>query len=217
MKKVAFLVASSPTDAFYSQIAALAARLQRLAWSRWRPRVHVFVGGDRTRDTGPDWRPYLPDVEIHWTSDQRFSREGDWAQSDDAFRFAPSDAELLVALDADTFPITDLEPLLERVLATGAVAGCIAHYPTVLDFEFDARSSRFTLRSHSNDLLDAWARLAEGLIDVPLDFAYTHPLMGPDCPVRERISPFYVNFGLVVFPREAFDLVAPRYLDIRPS
>jgi hypothetical protein len=219
LRKVAFLIAASPIDAFYSQIAALAARLRSLAWSNWQPSVHVFVGADRRRDRVVEWLPYLEDVDIWWTSKARFTREGDWAQSDDAIRFAPRDADVLVALDADTFPVTGFETMLNRVHDTGAVAGVIAHYPTVLDFEFDTTSNTSSVRTGTGarreSLRDAWARLAQGLTDVPLDFAHTHTLIGPDRPSEHRLTPFYLNFGVVVFPREAFDAVAPRYLRMR--
>ena len=46
MRTVAFLIAASPNDAFYSQIAAISAALRCLDWVRWRPSVHVFVGGE---------------------------------------------------------------------------------------------------------------------------------------------------------------------------
>jgi hypothetical protein len=221
MRKVAFLIAASPTDAFYSQIAALCARMRSLSWTRWEPSVHVFVGGDRRDDCLRGWLPYLTNVNICWTSESRFARESDWAQSDDAIRLAPRDADVLVALDADTFPITGFEPMLDRVHDTAAVAGVIAHYPTLLAFEFDVTSNTFSVRTGAGirreSLREAWSRLARGLTDVPLDFAHAHTLMGPERPPEHRLTPFYLNFGVVAFPRAAFDVVAPRYLTFRPQ
>jgi hypothetical protein len=210
VRSVAFLIAASPTDAFYSQIAALSTGLRRLAWSGWRPTVHVFVGGDRGSDPISGWLPYLKDVDVLWTSEARFASEGDWAQSDDAIRFAPRDVDVLVALDADTFPVSGFESVLDRVHETTAVAGVIAHYPTLLD-------SSVQLPERDESLREAWTRLARGLTDVPLDFAYSHTLMGPERLPEHRLTPFYLNFGVVAFPRAAFDLVAPRYLAFRPQ
>ena len=210
MRKVAFLIAASPTDAFYSQIAALCARMRSLNWTRWEPSVHVFVGGDRRDDCVRDWLPYLTNVDICWTSESRFARDGDWAQSDDAIRFAPRDADVLVALDADTFPITGFESMLDRVHDTAAVAGVIAHYPVLREFSPEGGT-------HAESLRDAWTRLGRTVTDAPLDFAYAHTLMGPEQPPEQRLTPFYLNFGVVAFPRAAFDLVAPRYLTFRPQ
>ena len=214
MRKVAILIAASPTAAFYSQVAALSRRLRAFRWSHWEPSVHVYVGGDRERDPYGEWRPYLRDVEIAWTSESRFARAGDWAQSDDAFRFAPRDADVLVAMDADTFPITSPEPLLDRVYDSNAVAGVIAHYPPILDFVFDQTTYRFSARSDQS-IRATWARLSDGLVTAPLDFAYSHTLMDPQCSPQQRLTPFYLNFGMVLFPRVAFDQIAPRYLALR--
>ena len=214
MRNVAFLIAASPTDAFYSQIAALNARLRFLNWSKWRPSLHVFVGGDRRTDTVREWRSYLEGVRISWTEEERFAREGDWAQSDDVFRSVPSEADVLVTLDADTFPISGFESMLDRVAQTGAVAGVIAHYPPVLDTTPNATSGRLGLSGHMS-LSDLWNRLAAGLTDVPLDFAYEHSLLGPQHPPEHRRTPFYLNFGVVAFPRAAFTAIAPRYLSMR--
>jgi hypothetical protein len=219
MRKVAFLIAASPTDAFYSQIAALSAGLRALTWSHWEPSVHVFVGGDRRNDPVSGWLPYLQSVDISWTSEARFARDGDWAQSDDAFRFARRDVDALVALDADTFPVTGFESMLDRVHDTEAVAGVIAHYPPARDSTLDTASNGFSGRTgdepREESLGGAWTHFSRGLTDVPLDFAYTHTLMGPERPQEDRRTPFYLNFGVVAFPREAFDLVAPRYLAFR--
>jgi len=215
-RRVAILIAASPTDAFYSQVAALTRALRALTWTHWQLSVHVYLGGDRDRDSHLEWRPYLQDVELMWSSETRFARDSDWAQSDDAFRFAPRDVDLLVAMDADTFPVGNLEPLFDRVLATGAVAGAIAHYPTVQRFSFDPETHEFSKAPFQPPLRATWTRLAEGLITAPLDFAHAHTLMDPDRPPEERLAPFYLNFGVVLFPRAAFDAVAPRYLALRP-
>jgi hypothetical protein len=199
MRRVAVLVAASATTAFYSQVAVLRLALLRLRWSRWQPSVHVYVGGPLDSNALETWLPHLDGVEIHWTSAARFARDGDWAQSDEVFISAPPDADVLLAMDADTLPVDVLEPVLEQVQETGAVAGVIAHYPP-----FPA------------PICEAWERLATGLLDEPLDFPYTHTLMGVDSDATQRAAPFYLNFGVVFFPRDAFRHIAPRYLAIRP-
>lgn len=203
MPKVAILIAASATPAFYSQIGILNLALRKLPWSRWRPRVHVYIGGSRDVDADNEWLPRLNDLEMIWVPWERFEREGDWAQSDDVFRFAPSDADVLLAMDADTFPVADLECVLDRVLETGSIAGVIAHYPFP--------------RFPETSVREAWADVARGLVDVSLNFAFAHTLMGPDIPPAHRLTPFYLNFGFVLFPGAAFEEVAWRYLAIRPN
>ena len=84
-----------------------------------------------------------------------------------------------------------------------SVAGVIAHYPTVLNFAFDSQR-------------ETWTRLAEGLTHAELNFEFAHTLMASDAPDQHRLTPFYLNFGVVFFPRTAFQPVADRYLAIRP-
>jgi hypothetical protein len=163
----------------------------------------VYVGGPHDPTTLEEWRPHLHGVEIHWTSAARFALAGDWAQSDDVFVSAP-DADVLLAMDADTLPIDTLEPVLERVCETGAIAGVIAHYPPFPQ----------ALRPASNR--EEWRQLSQGLLDAPLDFSYSYTLMDAEVQAEQRATPFYLNFGVVFFPREAFRCIAPMYLAIRP-
>lgn len=202
MRKVAILIAASPTAAFYSQVAAMCRCLRQLNWSRWRPSVHVYVGGLHDRRVYDEWLPRLGGVKFIWASDERFARDGDWAQSDDVFRFAPHDADILLAMDADTLPVADLEDLLDRVDGAGAIAGVIAHYP-------------FPLHG-ATSLRQTWTDLARGLVNVPLEFTYAHTLLPGDAPEEQRLTPFYLNFGVVLFPRAVFEDVSAHYLRIRP-
>jgi hypothetical protein len=220
MPRVAILIAASPTRAFYSQLAAFSLAIRRITWSRWEPRVHVYIGGEYDPNAYADWRLHLREVDVSWVSHARFEREGDWAQSDDVFRFAPRDVDVLLAMDADTLPVVSLETVLDRVLETGSVAGALAHYP--VPHTFDVATSASSLQPGSSSfpdrsVRDSWERLARGLLDVPLEFRFCHSLMDPSSPDEHRHAPFYLNFGVVFFPAASFDDVARRYLTIRPT
>jgi hypothetical protein len=205
MPSVAILIAASPTPAFFSQVAAFSLALRKITWSRWEPRVHVYIGGAYDAAAHAHWRPYLHDVEVSWASEERFAHDGDWAQSDDAFRFAPRDVDVLLAMDADTLPVASLETVLEHVLETGSVAGTLAHYPMPAPLPLAARSVR-----------DDWERLARGLLDIPLEFGFSHSLMDARTYDEHRRAPFYLNFGVVFFPSASFDGVSRHYLKMRP-
>lgn len=214
MRTVDFLIAASPNDAFYSQIAALRLALRRLCWTGWEPRVHVFLGGGRQGDPIEAWRPHLDGVELHWTSDALFARDGDWAQSDDVFRHVP-DADLVVALDADTFPVQPFEVMLDRVRDTQTVAGVIAHFPPVHGLEYDAEGG-LRVRPGTPSNRETWSRLVDGLCAGHVSFTYTHSLLGPWVAHEYREAPFYLNFGMVAFTPEEFERIALRYLALRP-
>jgi hypothetical protein len=136
-------------------------------------------------------------------SEAHFAVDGDWAQSDDLLRCAPRDADVILTLDADTFPVASLTGVLDFVLQSGVVAGVIAHYPFPL---FPGSSAR-----------DGWRRVTDGIIDAPLDFAFSHTLMPPDTPAEQRLTPYYVNGGVVFFPRPRFEDLVARYLEFRPQ
>jgi len=202
LKRVAILIAASPTPAFYSQIAVLMLALRKLAWSDWTPSVHVFLGGPSDPDVDAAWRPHLAAAAFHCVSQQHFAADGDWAQSDDLLRCAPRDADVIVTLDADTIPVAPLTDVLDLILQTEAVGGVIAHYP----FPFFPGCS----------VPDSWQRVAHGITDAPLDLAFSHTLMPPETPADLRLTPFYVNGGVVFFPRARFDDLLMQYLAIRP-
>ena len=221
MPRVAILIAASPTRAFFSQLAAFSLALRKITWSRWEPRVQVYFGGECDSAAYADWLPHLREIDVSWVSDARFAREGDWAQSDDVFRFAPRDVDVLLAMDADTLPVASLETVLDRVLETGSVAGTLAHYPTTLRHTFDVAASAFSLQLAASpfpdrSVRDSWERLAQGLLDVPVEFGFCHSLMGPGTADEHRVAPFYLNFGVVFFPSGSFDDVARQYLRMRP-
>jgi len=201
MPKVAILIAASPVRAFYSQIAAMSLALRKLRWTRWEASVYAYIGGEHDAEALAEWLPHLRDVGFAWVSNTRFAREGDWAQSDAVFELAPRDADVLLAMDADTLPVADLEGVLDRIVETGSIAGVIAHYPPP---PFPGTSPR-----------DGWTQMTEGLIDAPLDFAFRCTLLDPSD--ERSLTPFYLNFGVVFFPRITFDDVACRYLALRPK
>lgn len=201
MPKVAFVIPGSPTPAFYSQIAAISLALRTLPWTRWTPSIHAFFGGEYTPDECTilsRWIPHLQDVTITRVSQERFAREDNWAQCDVAMLSAPRDADVLVALDADTLPVAGLENILDRVHNSKSIAGVMAHFPFP-----GARGP------------EEWNSLAETLIGRSIDFPYTHSLVGPDEPEARRRAPFYLNGGVVFYSRACFGPFLRKYLSLR--
>lgn len=201
MPKVAFLIPASPTDAFYSQIAAISRGLKALRWSAWEPSIHAFFGGNDPADAGDtldQWLPHLQDVEMTRVSQLNYIKQGNWAQCDATIISAPRDADVLVSLDADTFPAGEFEDVLDRVMQTQCIAGVIAHYP------FPGSKG-----------MDDWNVMAKAYISRPLDFSFTHSLVGPDEAEARRQAPFYLNGGVVFYSRTCFDAFAAKYLSLR--
>jgi hypothetical protein len=201
MPRACFLIAANADSPFLSQVAAISRALRQLPWTRWQVNIVVCTGGDVEPGAIERWRPHLPDVDWVMLAPDHYARDPAWASSDDALRFARSDADVLVALDADTLPVANLEPVLDEVLADGVVAGLIAHLPVP---GFDGMPARA-----------AWRSMAEGLIEQPLEFGHACTLLDESAPLERRELPFYVNFGVVFFPRQAYLAWVPEYLALR--
>lgn len=201
MPKAAFLIAGSPNPAFYSQIAAISLNLRSLPWNNWSYSIHAFFGGEYSQNDQADlerWIPYLQDVEITRVSQESYAKNGNWAQCDALMLSAPRDADVLVALDADTLPVAGFEQVLNHVLKTKSIAGVIAH------FIFPGAKSP-----------EDWNAIAKTLINKPLDFQFKYTLVGPTESEARRQAPFYLNGGVVFYSSACFSEFVDRYFNLR--
>jgi hypothetical protein len=208
MKKVAILIPASPNPAFFSQIAAFTLALSKLDWSRWDPTVYVFLGGEPDFDALQAWRPYLRDTMMTFVSASlsdahRFY----YAQIDSVFRCAPTDADVLIRMDADTLVVRNFEDLLDYVVDTNSVAGVTAHFPFPTWPGVNSRQS--------------WVGLAYLLTGSAIEFGHAYSLLFADAP-QDRAqddwaTPFYMNDGVVLFAGSVFADVAQHYLRLRPN
>jgi hypothetical protein len=199
MRHVAILIPASPVPAFFSQIAAFNRALKSLRWVRWRPSLHVQMGGEVDNEALQRWLPYLDDVALTLLPKSQFLREGIWAQYDGLFHLLPQDADVILRMDADILPIAEFEEVLDRVAETGCVAGVIEHFPFPTSIGL-ARS-------------EDWQGLARDLIGAPLNLAFRYTLL----PDPEWPAPFYVNFGAVYFPGRVWREFSELYLRFRPQ
>jgi hypothetical protein len=204
VRKVAILIPASPVEGFLSQIAAFSLALRRLNWLRWQPAVHVFLGGDIQPDVLREWRRHLRDVALvlvppSVTDTETFF----YGQIDSCIRWAPSDADVLIRMDADTLPVDDLEDVLDYVAYNHCVAGVIAHalFPTWAGL--DSRHS--------------WYRAARGLITHPIRFEHAYSMAGDYMAGQDPSTPFYLNDGVVFLARSIFSDFAECYLRLRPK
>jgi hypothetical protein len=201
MRKLAILIPGSPTAAFFSQIAAIDLALKRLPWTHWRPVIHACFGGEYTTETDAAWlrwRPHLSDVHILHSSASSWNEVENWSQVDLSIASAPRDCDVVMCLDADTLPVQGFEDIVERVARDNLVAGAMAHYPV----------------PPAKDPLADWARWGS-LIDRKLQYSYRYALTYPHEDEGRRLTPFYVNGGVMFFGQQAFDLYARAYFRYR--
>lgn len=198
MPRFAVVIPASCTPAFLSQIAAFHRALFSISWTRWEPALHVIFGGPIDTQALDQWRPHLDRAAITFVSPRDFADKGIWAQADAELTAAPRDADVVIAMDADTLIVRNIEPLLDRVLAERAIAGCIAHHRTP---GWEAQSERA-----------CWAALALGLTEVPLDFVHRYAL-SPDA----ENAPFYLNFGAIYFESSALQRILQHFAAFRSA
>src|SRR5260370_13111483 len=199
MKQVAIRVPASLVPAFFSQIAAFSLALKSLRWSRWRPSLHVVMGGDVAAQALERCLPFLCDVEIVLLSRNQSLREGIWAQYDSLYTMASKDADVVLRMDADTLPVGDFEDVRDRLVEMGGIAGVIEHHPF----------SKPVGLARSED----WQKLASDVIRKPLDLSFRYTLL----PNPEWPAPFYLNDGAVFCSGRIFPELSEAYLRLRPQ
>jgi hypothetical protein len=203
LPRVAILIPASPTHSFFSQIAAFSGAIRSLPWTRWVPTIHVVMGGSPDMEAFLAWRPYLRDVVFSFVEEASFSKDGIWAQLDSLYNWAPATADVVVRMDADTFPVASLEHILDSTSALGAISGVMAHtaFPS-----FFGQSSR-----------DAWRSVARGLVGRELAFTERYSLADQSSTELADLAPFYINDGFVAISQSILSEIVRAYLRFRPK
>jgi hypothetical protein len=201
-RKVCFVIPASPTNGFLAQIAAFNRAAWSLDWLTWEPSFLVSFGGGCTTEAlavVAQWQPFLKNVTTVFPTRSSDNRHY-YDQIDAGFRYAPDDADVVVRVDADTLPVSNLESILDYVLQHSAIAGTIAHY-------------RFPGQQPNRM---AWSSLAAEFLARPLSFKYCYSLADRHQAYDERSTPFYVNDGCVFFSATYLKKFVPLYLALRP-
>lgn len=198
MPRVAIVIPASCNPAFLSQIAAMHRALFTLGWTRWEPSVHVMFGGPMDAAALEQWRPHLGRATMTFLAPLDFAAKGIWAQADAELTAAPRDADVVLAMDADTIIVRNIETVLDQVLIEKAIAGCMAHYRMPVWNDQPER--------------EVWASLADGLTDAPLDFVHRYS-MNPDA----EPAPFYLNFGAVFVESGALQGILRHFVPFRTA
>jgi hypothetical protein len=159
--------------------------------------------GPRMADASADdrfdrWSAHVREVEFHYVSEARWAAQDNWAQVDSTLWTAPRDSDVLVSLDADTFPVSSLENILDEVLASNSIAGVMAHYPppSIKDWQ-------------------GWHEIA-GSLHVPcLKLEQFYSLVDPGVADEHRRAPSYFNGGVIFYAASCFDGFLRSYMSMR--
>jgi hypothetical protein len=182
----------SPTPDFFRRVHFMAASLQRLEAKLGSYLLVVCVGGDvQPYDLyeAERWSKNYP-VIWHWVDRGRYQRDSFWETSREIFR-QPIRGRIVMCADADVIFVRDFSDLLRELEAAPAVAGVIAHAPPI----------------RGPALAGLWPRLCEGY-KVPLP-PPVHEYTGWNFMTRDRMTPVYYNFGMVLVPARLMEVLSP--------
>jgi len=179
--KIDFLIAGSPTDAFFSQIAFFRLCLNHLGGDYKHARL-VATFGDHTEESIPErWQPYFENIDVVWAHPIGADNPMYKAQHYCRFEVMRSDADIVIICDADTALIRPFPELIEQCKHKPSIFGVIAHY----HFPWPERG-----KMPETD----WSELSQNITGkkIVLEHAYTlKPLGSP------LDSPFYINYGFL--------------------
>jgi hypothetical protein len=156
--------------------------------------------GASSGDRFDRWSAHVREVEFKYVSEARWTALGNWAQVDSTLWTAPRDADVLVSLDADTFPVSSLESILDQVLAANSIAGVMAHYPPppIKDWQ-------------------EWHRIADRLHVPCLKLEQFYSLADPGVADEHRRAPSYFNGGVIFYAASCFEGFLRAYMRLRPK
>jgi hypothetical protein len=177
--KLDFLIAASPNDGFFSQIAMFRRALDELG-GIYRSARLVAVFGDHEKSELPTkWRPYFDRIDIDWADCRDFATMSYHATGYQCFRACRQDADVVVVCDADTILVRSFPELIDRMRNAPALMGVLAN-------------QHIPWSESSGDSFEDWQRISRAVIgrDIPCDYRY---LLEP-----ERVCPFYTNAGFIV-------------------
>ncbi len=168
----------------------MAASLRRLDDKIGSYVLVVCVGGDEEpRDLYTDeaWSRSYP-IIWHWADREGFRRDSFWETSREIFR-QPRRGRLVMCADADVIFVRDFSELLTELSASPAIAGAIAHGPPFRDV----------------DVQQTWRDLFQSY--GVLHAAAVHEHSGWGFMTREKFTPIYFNFGMVVAPGDMMQAI----------
>lgn len=203
MRRVEFLVAGSPNEAFFSQIAANRLSIFNQHWARWQPSFRCIFGGEPDWPALALWMPQLSDIDVYFLSTQRFNLDSYFAQSEHRLNPSTDEVDVFVLLDADTFVTGDIEEILDQVHAQQTIAGVQAH------FGFPVGDGR------SNSSVRDWQKLAELLLEKPMRLDYYYSMVPESFSLEERSAPFYINAGVILISGEIISHFRKAYRSFR--
>jgi hypothetical protein len=197
------LVPMSPMPSFFYQLRCLTHSLRRFGGAYRDAPVVAIVWADRVDEGLAERMPWLAanGIELRWVPEAEVAALGIHAAGSARLK-QHFRSDMVLFLDADTLIRRPLDDLIDRSYRDRAVAGVIAHYSPLVDWEWKEEKD--------------WASLFAlcGLPAPRLEYEHTgwgYMFSDP----RYRHCPAYFNYGVVAAPADvivAIGRVADRHL-----
>lgn len=196
------LPASPNTPSFFSQIGMFALSLRELGPPYSVAPIHVSIGHTERLPIPEAYglRECRDQLRWHWVTEEEFAAKSIFAQGENRFRVI-GDSEFVCMSDPDTLILRPFDELLQELRDNPAVAGAVVRVPQF------PRTSEKTVRQ-------GWEYTAQMLLGRSIAFPCRHTFAeGPDAPDEE--TPFCMNFGFVIAPRELMCELRQDFFDLR--
>jgi hypothetical protein len=187
----------SPDPHFFRQIAYLSRSFDVRGGMTGRARFRVSVGADCEPYDIAAQHPWSKGrIDWHWVDREEFRRFSYLATANDRLK-APSDADVVLLMDADTLLVRGIDDILESLALQPAIAGLMAHIPPFL-----------------GDPGLNWSTVFSKLgRDLPPD-RFQHSGWGTMyADPANRFGPAYYNLGVVFIPGSLLPELARAYAE----
>jgi hypothetical protein len=182
----------SPTPDFFRRIHFMAASLRRLEDLIGSYLLVVCAGADMEPEDLYETQPWSKSYPIiwRWADREKFRRDNYWETSREIFR-QPISGRAVICADADVIFVREFSQLLLELELNPVIAGVIAHSPPI----------------RGPELAGLWPRLCRGYgVSLPPSI---HEYTGWSFMTKDRMTPVYYNFGMVLMPGNLMEVLAP--------
>lgn len=201
--RIEFLMAGSPNDAFYSQVAMFRLALDALG-DRYRNArlVLCLTSSDGPSPMPKRWLPWFARIEVRWADNSHAAR---LTHGQDLFGMVDAGADISIICDADSMLLQPLpDEFLQDMETDPALCGVVGHRPPRM-FNFDD----FPPPANA---MEMWQQMGAAL-GRPIALVYPYTLTPND-----GFAPsFYINHGFLAAPPDLIRRLGVLQAAVRPA
>ncbi len=197
-KRIQFLIAGSPNDAFCSQIGMFKLALSRLGEPYSNAIITAIFGDAEITGLPERWSSIFEGVQVVFADVKDFMKYNVFAQGDLRYEMVDETADIVMMFDADTVLVRAIPELLALSMATPALRAAIAHRPPYGDREI-------------------WGPIFDRYLGYRPPFDHEYALVRDKTEDGSKFlaSPYYINQGVMFGTAAIFKELGPKMREIR--